>query len=242
MMRNILALIPARAGSKGVPNKNVKNIGGHPLMEWSIKACQKSKLIDRVIVSTDSQEYANLAISFGAEAPFLRPEAISGDQSTDLDFVNHALNWLAHHRAEPEYIVHIRPTTPFRDPALIDEAIELFLENKEMTSLRSIHEMSESAYKTFEISDRGILKRVGANSSDLDLANNARQSFPKTYFANGYVDVLRVSFIREQGLLHGDKVFPYITPPVLEVDTDEDFEHLEFQLNKDHHLLQRLFK
>ncbi|MDO9219316.1 MAG: acylneuraminate cytidylyltransferase family protein, partial [Lacisediminimonas sp.] len=94
-MSSIVALIPARAGSKGVPHKNIKPLGGRPLIEWSIKACLKSRLIDRVIVSTDSPEYAELAIKLGAEAPFLRPAEISADRSTDYDFIVHALDWLA---------------------------------------------------------------------------------------------------------------------------------------------------
>jgi N-acylneuraminate cytidylyltransferase len=240
-MSNVVALIPARAGSKGVPHKNVKSLGGHPLIEWSIQACLKSNLIDRVIVSTDAQEYADLAIRLGAEVPFLRPQEISGDRSTDHDFVLHALNWFSLNGKEPDLLVHIRPTTPYRNPELIDEAIKVFSCEQKATALRSVHEMSESAYKTFEIATTGQLKRLGADSTELDAANNARQQFPVTYQANGYVDVLSPHFIRSHGLIHGDWVIPFITPSVVEVDTLEDFEHLEFLLNHNPEIANQLF-
>lgn len=232
-MDKIVALIPARSGSKGVPGKNIRLLGGHPLLAWSIMAAKKSALIDRVIVSTDSAEYAKLAVKYGAEAPFLRPADISGDRSTDYDFIKHALDWLALNGGEPDYVIHIRPTTPFRDPSCIDSAIQTFLSApKVFTALRSAHEMSESAYKSFEITLDGRFKSVGNESSSLDLANNARQQFPTTYQANGYVDVLSTIFIRKSGLLHGNWVLPFITPSVTEVDTEDDFLLLEYELTR----------
>lgn len=241
-MTKVVALIPARAGSKGVPNKNIRSLGGHALIEWSIAACKKSNLINRVIVSTDSVEYQSLCRGFGAEVPFLRPAEISGDRSTDYEFIVHALDWLAANGGEPEYIVHIRPTTPFRAPELIDDAIKAFSSAGAVaTALRSVHEMAESAYKTFEIAPGGQLKRLGSDSTALDAANNARQAFPKTYIPNGYVDVLSTVFIRESRLLHGDYVMPFVTPMVAEVDTEDDFDFLEYQLTRESTLSTRLF-
>jgi CMP-N,N'-diacetyllegionaminic acid synthase len=240
-MVKVVALIPARAGSKGVPNKNVRLLGGHSLLAWSIAACLKSSTIDRVIVSTDSAEYAALATKLGAEAPFLRPEAISGDRSTDYDFIVHALDWLGAEEGEPDYLVHIRPTTPLRAPQLIDEAVKVFMGAPYATALRSVHEMPESAYKTFEMAAGGQLKRLGADNTALDSANNARQQFPSTYQANGYVDVLSTAFIRKAGLMHGDHVIPFVTSSVVEVDTEDDFAHLEFQLTRVPGILQKLF-
>ena len=240
-MNKVVALIPARAGSKGVPNKNVRLLGGHSLLAWSIAACLKSSTIGRVIVSTDSAEYAELAQKLGAEAPFLRPAAISGDRSTDYDFIVHALDWLAAEKADPDYLVHIRPTTPLRVPQLIDDAIKTFIAAPHATALRSVHEMPESAYKTFEMATGGQLKRLGADNTALDGANNVRQQFPSTYQANGYVDVLSTAFIRKAGLMHGDHVIPWVTPSVVEVDSEEDFAHLEFQLTQMPGIIQKLF-
>jgi CMP-N,N'-diacetyllegionaminic acid synthase len=241
-MSRTIALIPARAGSKGVPNKNVRLLGGHSLLAWSIAACRRSKTIDRIIVSTDSVEYCALARELGADAPFLRPAEISGDRSTDYEFIVHALNWLAENDEKPEYIVHIRATTPLRDPLLVDEAVRLFSGAERATALRSVHEMAESAYKTFEIAPGGQLRRVASTSTALDAANNARQQFPVTYQANGYVDVLSRDFILRAGLIHGDHVIPFVTPPAVEIDTEEDFEYAEFQLARHPDIIKRLFE
>jgi N-acylneuraminate cytidylyltransferase len=240
-MSRVVALIPARAGSKGVPSKNIRPLGGHPLLAWSINACLRCPRIDRTIVSTDSADYQRLAIGLGADAPFLRPAEISQDRSTDYEFVVHALDWLAAQGAEPDYIVHIRPTTPFRDPDLVARAVDAFAASTQATALRSIHEMSESAYKSFEIAPGGQLKRLGSDSTELDAANNARQQFPKTYIPNGYVDVLSTRFIRDRKLLHGNHVMPFETPAVTEVDTEDDFAQLEFQLSRAPDIAQRLF-
>lgn len=240
-MPSIFALIPARSGSKGVPHKNVKLLGNHPLLAWSIAACKNAALIDRVIVSTDSEEYANVARQIGAEVPFLRPAEISGDRSTDYDFIRHSLDWFSQNDSEPDYLVHIRPTTPFRSPDLIDRAVAAFVGHPQATALRSVHPMSESAYKTFEIAAGGQLKRVASESTELDAANYARQEFPMTYIANGYVDVLSTAYIRENELIHGNHVLPFITPVVNEVDTIDDFSRLEFELQKHPEFATRLF-
>ena len=240
-MSKVIALIPARAGSKGVPNKNVRILGGHPLLAWSIAACRKSATITRTIVSTDSAEYATLAKNVGAEAPFLRPAEISGDRATDYDFVVHALDWLASRGEEPDLVVHIRPTTPLRRPKLIDEAVRAFKNSPNATALRSVQEMPESAYKTFELAPGGQLKRLGCDDTTLDAANSARQQFPNTYQANGYVDVLSTAFIRRARLIHGDFVMPFITPFVVEVDTEDDFTYLDFQLGRAPEFAWQLF-
>jgi N-acylneuraminate cytidylyltransferase len=240
-MAQVTALIPARAGSKGVPNKNIRMLAGRSLLAWSIAACLKSKMINRVIVSTDSIDYAQLAKDLGSEVPFLRPPEISGDCSTDYDFVLHALDWFAKEGCEPDFLVHIRPTTPLRQPYLIDAAVHAFISSSKWTALRSVHEMSESAYKTFEICPQGRLKRLGSDDTAIDKANNARQEFPNTYVANGYVDVLSSKFVRSTGLLHGDHVLPFITPPVVEVDTEDDLAYLQYQLEQAPTIASELF-
>ena len=238
----IMAVVPARSGSKGVPNKNIRELSGKPLLAYSIVAAQKASLIDRIIVSTDSDEYAFLAKEYRAEIPFLRPNKYSGDDSTDYDFVKHLLDWLTENEGyNPEYIIHLRPTTPLRDPSILDSAIEKFMNNAEATSLRSAHEMSETAYKQFELEGK-YFKTICTSSFDLDDANNSRQSFPKTYSPNGYVDILRTSHILENHLLHGNRVMGYVTDFVIEVDTIDDFEFLEWQINKNDEIIMKLFE
>jgi N-acylneuraminate cytidylyltransferase len=142
---------------------------------------------------------------------------------------------------KPDALVHIRPTTPLRDPSILDKAIEIFFSKKdELTSLRSIHEMSESAYKSFEVNDKGFLSTIGSIESG-DKANLPRQAFPKTYVANGYVDVLDPNYILKENKLHGDKILAFQTPVVTEVDSFEDLEYLEWQITKQPQLLKTVF-
>src|SRR3989344_426118 len=144
----IIALIPARGGSKGIPKKNIIALAGFPLIAYSIAAAKLSKYISRVIVSTDSQEIADIATKYGAEVPFTRPAEFSGDTATDFSIVKHAVEWLQdHENFEPEHVVFLRPTTPLRDPALIDSAVENLISSPDATCLRSGFETREYPHK-----------------------------------------------------------------------------------------------
>ena len=234
----VIALVTARSGSKGVPDKNIKNIGGYSLLDWSIKSSLKAKSISNVYLSTDSEIYASIGKECGALVPFLRPKELASDTATDLDVIKHFLSVIDE---KPDALVHIRPTTPLRDPLILNEAIEMFFSKKvELTSLRSVHEMSESAYKSFEVNDKGFLSTIGSIESG-DKANLPRQTFPKTYVANGYVDVLDPIYILKEDKLHGDKILAFQTPVVTEVDSIEDLEYLEWQITKHPQLLKTVF-
>ena len=234
----VCALVTARSGSKGIPDKNLKQIGNHSLLEWSIKSALKSSQVTEVFLSTDSVDYAKLGESFGAIVPFLRPTELASDTAVDLDVFKHFLTKI---KELPKAIVHIRPTTPLRNPQIISDAVIKFMELKnEITSLRSVHEMSESAYKTFEVSDQGLLKSI-ASVADGDKANLPRQAFPKTYQANGYVDVLNPEFILKEHKLHGDKIFAFKTPVVTEVDTLSDLEYLNWEVQQNRELIKLVF-
>ena len=235
---DVFALVTARSGSKGVPDKNLKQIGNHSLLEWSIKSALKSSEVTKVFLSTDSPEYAKLGESFGAIVPFLRPEELASDTAVDLDVIKHFLTEI---KESPDAIIHIRPTTPLRNPQIISDAVIKFMKLKsEITSLRSVHEMSESAYKTFEVSDQGLLKPI-ASIADGDKANLPRQAFPKTYQANGYVDVLNPEFILKEHKLHGDKIFAFKTPVVTEIDSRTDLEYLNWEVQQNSELVKLVF-
>lgn len=233
----IYAIIPARAGSKGVPEKNIRPLGGHPLLAWSIAAAKKSRLVNRVLISTDSGEYAAMAAKYGAEAPFLRPAALSGDSSPDRDFFIHALEWLQEHEgAIPDIWLHLRPTTPLRDPALIDEAITLFLNSPESASLRSAHEAPESPAKWFKLDeDGGFSGFMGGQ-----WLNRPRQDCPKVYNPNGYVDLLRSEAILASEDMYFPRMLAYVSPYVREVDTAEDLAYLDYAVRDGHILLSYL--
>lgn len=227
------ALIPARGGSKGVPRKNIKPLGGYPLIAYSIAACRLSERISRIIVSTDDDEIAEIARYYGAEVPFMRPKEVSGDRSTDYEFVDHALTWFENNeKAVSEYLVHIRATTPLRNPKVLDEALKQFDESKEYTSMRSAHKASESPYKWFLMNDDGTYRSV-SDGMDNESANNGRSEFPDVFIPDGYVDVLKTKFVLENKILHGTKMMAFESPWCMEVDTPEDFDYLEYQLKRD---------
>ncbi len=227
-----MALIPARGGSKGVPKKNIRMLKGYPLIAYSIVAARLSKRIERVVVSTDSEEIASIARHYGAEVPFLRPMNLAGDLAGDIGFVSHAIQWFNEYEHEvPEYIVHIRPTTPLRETAVIDDAVQKMKEAVEATSLRSGHLASESPYKWFERNEEGYFESIRKGLSNED-ANDGRQKYPAVYIPDGYVDIIKTKFVIENGILHGKNMLGYQSPVCVEVDTEDDFRLLEYQIER----------
>lgn len=230
---SIIAIIPARSGSKNVPGKNIKLLGGIPLFVYSILAAKMMPEVERVIVSTDSKKYAKIANKFGAETPFIRPADISGDKSSDLDFFLHALRWFKLiEGAIPDLLLHLRPTTPLRDPKIMSKAVQQFLTNKDASSLRSGHAASESPFKWFLKDEDGYFKGI-LDDLTPEKVNLPRQIFPSVYVPNGYIDIVRSSVILNSGLLHGDKMLVFESPHCVEVDTLEDFKLLEYQVQKE---------
>lgn len=222
------AIIPARSGSKGVKNKNIRCLEGYPMIAYSIQACKLCKGIDRIIVSTDSEEYAEIARKYGAETPFIRPAEISGDKSTDIEFMEHAINWLYENEgALPEYFMHIRPTYPLRDITIMEDALNRMKADKTATSLRSAHLASNTPYKWFNLREDGYYKSI-RDDITLDEANNPRQAFPDVYIPDGYVDMLSTKFIVENDLMHGDRMIGFVVPGGIDVDALKDMEYLQF--------------
>ena len=212
-MSKIIAIIPARSGSKSVKNKNIEKVHNFPLIAYSIAAAKLSNKIDRIIVSTNDKNYAKIARSFGAEVPFLRPQNISGTNSSDREFLLHALNWLkANEKLLPDYIVHLRPTTPIRDPKLIDDAIAKIKKNSKATSLRSAHLAPESPFKWFKMNKKNYFKEIIKNRLGIEITNLPKEKLEQIYIPNGYVDILKSSYILNNSSIHGNKIMGYITP------------------------------
>jgi CMP-N,N'-diacetyllegionaminic acid synthase len=236
--RKIYGIIPARGGSKGVPKKNIRPLAGYPLIAYSISAAKLCPRIDRIIVSTDSEEIAEIGRRYGAEVPFMRPAGLASDRSSDRDFVMHALGWFnQHENSVPEYLVHLRPTTPLRDPVLVADAIDALVSNPEATSLRSGHEAPESPFKWFLRDGKGYFCGFNPGDPRPGYSNLPRQSFPVVYVPDGYVDVLRTAFVLNSDDIHGKLIMGYVSPMCQEIDTLEDWEFLEFQLTKQNSLL-----
>ena len=225
-MKNIVCIIPARSGSKGILNKNIVNLGGHPLLAWTIATAKKSNLINRTVVSTDSKEYQKIAREYGAEAPFLRPSNISQDNSTDLEFIKHILEFFRESSFHPDLLIHLRPTTPLRDSQVVDEAIESF-DKEKYTSLRSVHRLNTPIHKTFRIEDKKLVSFIEGDKS-IDKFNEPRQAFQESYQANGYVDIINPNFVSENNIIHGDRCKAFVTERTFDIDEENDFKDLEY--------------
>jgi N-acylneuraminate cytidylyltransferase len=215
------AIIPARGGSKGVPGKNIKQINNIPLLGYPILAAQQSKLISDIYVSTDDDTIAQVAIKYGAKI-IERPKHLAEDDSLDIDVMRHAVDQLE----DEGDIVHLRATTPMIKGHILDEAIKYYHSNPDCTSLRSGHEASETAYKSFKLVNR-YWNGLFDHEYQGEYYNWPRQLLPKTYQANGYIDIIKPKQFMNYNSLHGDKVLAYTTPFTHEVDTLNDFNILE---------------
>ncbi len=229
MSRGVLALIPARGGSKGIPRKNVLELAGRPLVAWSITQARESARVDRVVVSTDDAEIAAVARDWGAEVPFLRPGELSGDLSPDIDFVRHALGWFAEHESyEPAMIVHLRPTGPVRRVADIDAAVDLLESRPDADAVRSVTLAHQTPYKMWRLLDDGTMAPILELPEVVDAQSQPRQLLPRVYWQNGYVDVLRPRAVLEHGSMWGRRVLPFVVESeTFELDYPEDVERVE---------------
>ena len=190
--RVTLGVIPARAGSKSIPNKNIRPLVGKPLLVHSIEHALQAESIDRVIVSTDSEIYAEIACAAGAEVPFLRPFDYSQDDSTDLDVFLHLLQWLnKHEKKVPDLLVHLRPSYPVRDVADIDAMVQLALSDETIDSVRSVTPATTSPYKMWFMERDGELKPLLKLQGVKEPYNQPRQSLPQVYCQNACIDVVR---------------------------------------------------
>lgn len=229
----VFSVIPARGGSKGVPKKNIKVLGGYPLIAYSIIASRLCSTIERTIVSTDFQEIADIAISYGAEVPFLRPVEMAQDHSGDLEWIQHVIGWFKDkENVVPDLLVHLRPTTPLRVPSEIDRAIAYINKCPHVSSLRSAHEAAQPPQKMFQIDEKGFFKSFFPDDPRSEYYDLPRQFFPKAYNPNGYVDIIKLDFVQKTNLLHGPNILAFVTPFVCDVDKPEDFEYLEYYFSK----------
>lgn len=239
----MIALIGARGGSKSIPNKNIVDLGGHPLIAYSVVASKLSNLIDETYVSTDSTKISKIAKKYGAKVPFIRPSFLAKDSSTDFSFFEHFIQHLIANGEElPNFIVHLRPTTPLREIGVINEAINFFLKDDEATSLRSMHKSGTSPYKMFKLKNSFATPAI--SGQEIISTNNSRQSFETTYDPNGYIDIVRTNNLSKFKCLHGPKMRIWQTDRVPDIDNEYDlrFANLMIKEKKFETLLQNLLK
>lgn len=223
----VLAVIGARSGSKGVPNKNIKPLYGKPLMAWIIEAAKQAGKVTRVIVSTDSQAYADVARACGAETPFLRPSELADDLSTDYDYVRHALEWLETNEGyRPEYVARLFPTTPLTRPEAIDATIQLLIDDPEATSAKLMTESAQTPYKMYVPGpDPRYLSPLLPQPDQAGVAPVPRQLLPKTY-VRGNMIVSRRATVMDNKSLFGEKMRFHVVPRLEAVDIDHEIDFL----------------
>ncbi len=229
----ILAFIPARAGSKRVPNKNIKLLGGKPLISYTIDAAKESDRVNRVVVSTDSEKIADAAKQHGAEVPFLRPEEISKSDSTEMQFFLHALDWFEKNESYvPDLIVLLYPTSPFRKAESIDNAIEKILEHPEADSLRSVKPCSEHPYKMWCVEDEYL--KPFMKDKDPNTHTSSYHLLPTVYIQNASIYITKPSTIINKKSPTGDIIIPFIMDELESVDinTPRDFKFAEVLLEE----------
>ncbi|HEY7514381.1 MAG TPA: acylneuraminate cytidylyltransferase family protein [Vicinamibacteria bacterium] len=229
----VLGLIPARGGSKGLPRKNLRSLGGRPLVAHAIQHARASRSISRVVVSTDDPEIAEVARGEGAEVPFLRPAELARDETPDLPVFQHALRWLEEHeRYRPELVVHLRPTSPLRQPETIDHAVELMRSHPEADSLKSVSLASQTPFKMWTVGE-GYLQPLLTLPGAAEPYNLPRQALPRVVWQNGYVDVLRPRVLLEQGLMHGRRILAFeVGDDHIDIDDEESLERAERALSR----------
>lgn len=230
--QNIIALIPARAGSQRVKGKNIRELGGKPLIAYTIDAALKADGIDRVIVSTDSEEIALIAKKYGAEVPFIRPPDISTSESTEFSYHIHALETLFNNESYvADIIVNLYPTTPFRKPDTISRAIKVFKESSTADSLRSVRKCKEHPYKMWQRKG-DFLNRF------IELEDPAKHTFSYHLLPEVLVQNASIYIVRRETLLKfnntiGEKVFCFEMNEVesIDINYDLDFDFASFLMS-----------
>ncbi|MFH1523823.1 MAG: acylneuraminate cytidylyltransferase [Chloroflexota bacterium] len=227
----VLAIVPARGGSKGIPRKNIRLFAGYPLISYSIAAGLQAEMVTRVLMTTDDDEIAEIARRYGAETPFLRPEELAADKTMDLPVFQHALAWLAEHEGyRPEVVVHLRPTTPIRPPDLVDRAVRLLLAHPEADSVRGITPAHQNPFKMWLMDEAGSPIRPLTTVPGIDESYNApRQLLPVAYQHTGLIDVMRPDTILKLNSMSGKTILPIVfdSDYAADLDTPDDWRHAE---------------
>ncbi|MEP6667792.1 MAG: acylneuraminate cytidylyltransferase family protein [Chthoniobacter sp.] len=216
---DIVALIPARGGSKAVPRKNVLPVAGKPLIAWTIEAALRSANLSKVIVSTDNDEIAEVATRYGAEVPFMRPAELATDAAGSLGVVLHALDWLAAQGGEPDYLLLLQPTSPLRTSADIDGAARLAIE-RQADAVLGICEATPHPWLTCGLSPDG---KIGSFFGDVD-EHLPRQQYPPAYVLNGAIYLNRPASLRATRSFQPPGALGYIMPVERSLDIDSPWE------------------
>ena len=228
----VLAIVPARGGSKGIPRKNIRDFAGYPLISYSIAAGLQSETVTRVIVSTDDEEIAAVAREYGAEVPFLRPEALAEDSTLDLPVYEHALRWLAEEEGyHPDVVVQLRPTSPVRPVGTVDDAVRLLLSNPRADCVRGVVPSGQNPHKMWRISpESGEMSPLLEVEGIAEPYNAPRQFLPPVYWQTGHIDAIRPATILEKHSMSGEVILPLVIDPryTVDIDNPRDWQRAEW--------------
>ena len=230
--QEVLAIIPARGGSKSIPRKNVKLLAGHPLIAYSIAAGLQADRVTRVVVSTDDEEIAQAARAYGAETPFVRPASLAGDDVLDFPVFDHALRWLGENEGyRPDVVVQLRPTSPIRPRTSVDESIAIITGDPRCDSVRAVTPSGQNPFKMWRIENGSMVPLI--KTDFIEQYNMPRQKLPASVWQTGHVDTMRYETVIEKKSLTGDRILPLMIDPryAFDIDNQEQWEFAEWALS-----------
>ncbi|MBU1545522.1 MAG: acylneuraminate cytidylyltransferase family protein [Proteobacteria bacterium] len=225
----VLALITARGGSKGLPRKNIRDLGGKPLLAWTAEAAKRSRYIDQVVLSSDDQEIIKIGLQYGCECPFIRPAELASDEASTMDAVHHALAAVGNNY---EYIVLLQPTSPFRSEEDIDNCLELCL-SLNAPACVSVTECEKNPYWMYSVTEHSRMEPL------IPVTNRPqrRQELPKAFVLNGAIYVAQSEWLSKQDSFVQNETVACVMPQErsLDIDTLQDFQRAQFLLEKENH-------
>jgi N-acylneuraminate cytidylyltransferase len=230
---SIIALIPARAGSKRVPDKNIRPLAGHPLIAYTISAALQSEIFSAVLVSTDSQSYADIAKYYGAEVPYLRPAKLGGDHSPDSDWVEHILKRLQRDRRKYDCFSILRPTSPFRLPETIQRAWRAFNKEEGVDSLRAVEKCKQHPGKMWVVRGNRMLPLLPLTPAQQPWHSSQYQSLPEVYAQNASLEIAWSRVVFKGKTIAGNVLMPFFT---------ENYEGFDVNSSYDWDLAEHLVK
>ncbi|MEK7325981.1 MAG: acylneuraminate cytidylyltransferase family protein [Chloroflexota bacterium] len=223
-MPSLIALIPARAGSKRVPDKNIRPLAGHPVIAYTIAAAAQSGIFSAVVVSTDSEKYAEVARHYGAEIPFLRPVEMAGDISPDIEWVEHTLKQLRNAGREYDCFSILRPTSPFRSPETIRRAWGEFLAEEGVDSLRAVEKCKQHPGKMWVLRGRRMTPLLPLGPADLPWHSTQYQALPEVYVQNASLEIAWTRVVFEGRTISGQVLMPFLTQGYEGFDVNQPYD------------------
>jgi CMP-N,N'-diacetyllegionaminic acid synthase len=237
-----VAFIPARSGSKRVPDKNIKLLGDHPLIAYSIVSALESSVFDSVICATDSAQYAEIAKYYGAEVPFLRPDGVSGDKSPDCDWVAWMLNELKKIGLEFKIFSILRPTSPFRLPCTISRAWDQFIEEKDIDSLRAVQKCKQHPGKMWIVDGKRMVPILPYKNGSVPWHSSQYTALPEIFIQDASLEISWVRNILDGNSIAGRVITPFLTKDYegFDINNEEDFLLAQTYLSKGKSVLPKI--